>query len=62
MELVIAACEEAEIHCILVDPRPAFDGRQGLITWDGIHPTWQGSRLLAELTYQAFVDHGISLD
>ena len=62
MDLIIDACENSEMNCILVDPREAFSARNDLVSWDGIHPTWQGSRLLAEMLNEAFLANDIEID
>jgi len=51
-------CEKASIECIMIDPREVFKDRW-LVTYDGIHPTRKGSRLLAEMIWETFKDHGI---
>lgn len=38
---------------VFVDPRPAFLGKTGLVMLDGVHPTSAGSRIIAELMWDA---------
>jgi len=45
-------CSDQE-NCSLVDTREIFQGRDDLLEWDGIHPTWQGANLLAEMVTRA---------
>ena len=62
-EKTLEVCEDDDhIRCIVVDPRDAFNGRSGLISWDGIHPSSSGSRLLAELIWESMVANDIEQD
>jgi lysophospholipase L1-like esterase len=47
-------CDEAEVHCVIVDPRHAFWGHPEYIRWDGIHPTKEGAKVLAQLIWDAY--------
>lgn len=48
-----------EVKIIYVDPREAFLGHPEYIKWDGIHPTEEGSKVLADLFWDAMVENGI---
>jgi hypothetical protein len=49
--LVKAVCDEAPIPCTFVDSRPLFEGHPEYIGPDGIHPTTEGSDVLASLIW-----------
>ena len=56
-------CEsQTEARCYFVDMRPAFDTNgdgspeEGMIGLDGIHPTVEGSKLLASEIWQVMQD------
>lgn len=41
------------LRLVFVDPRPAFLGKTGLVQLDGIHPSSAGSKIIAELMWDA---------
>ncbi len=59
-EQIQGACELSSFEgCYIVDSRNAFNSGTGFITWDGIHPTLKGSRVLAELIWETMVENNI---
>jgi lysophospholipase L1-like esterase len=58
-------CENAtSIHCSFIDLRPSFEGNAGYLMVDGIHPSAQGSEVIANLIWdkmQFNCEHGIPL-
>ncbi len=46
-------CAQSPVPCRLVDPRSTFRNRNDLFEWDGVHPNWNGSTLMADLLWQA---------
>ena len=62
-QMIQSRCEsETSITCIFVDPVDAFSGQAGLILSDGIHPTKEGSKVLASLIWEAIQKHEVPLD
>jgi len=55
-DLLQDICEQSLIPCRLVDPRQTFKNRHDLFDWDGVHPNWNGSTLMAELIWESLVD------
>ncbi len=53
-------CESNEkLNCHFVDPRPEFAGKTGLIIVDGIHPSDEGSKILADLIWKKMQEEDI---
>lgn len=50
-------CENHALECVYIDPRAWYMDKD-LIKADGIHPTDNGSSILADLLYNAMVDGG----
>jgi hypothetical protein len=51
------ACNNSTANAVFIDPRDAFAGHEGsYIISDGIHPTLEGSRVLADLIWEE-IDH-----
>lgn len=46
-------CESSVVPCVLADPRKAFDGRRDLLEWDGVHPNWKGTEIMADLIFES---------
>lgn len=45
-------CNSSWVDCTFVDPRNAFAGQENAyIMFDGLHPTYEGSRVLADLLW-----------
>ena len=53
------ACADAPVDCHFVDIRDAFEGHPEYIL-DGVHPTDEGSAVIAELVWETMVTHCIA--
>jgi lysophospholipase L1-like esterase len=58
--LVQAVCEAAPVECHFVDLRPAFEGHPEYITFDGVHPSEEGSVVIADLVWGTMVEHCVA--
>ncbi len=54
--------DQQKPKCFFIDTRPAFEGKQATaITWeDGIHPTAEGSQIIADLVWGVMQDKCIA--
>ena len=59
--LLADACYFSPVPCILVDPRQTFKDRSDLLEWDGIHPNWNGTDVMAKLIWSAVQANKIDL-
>lgn len=50
-DLIIQACSQASIDCRIADPRKEFEGKDHYLEWDGVHPNWNGAKVMAELIW-----------
>jgi lysophospholipase L1-like esterase len=44
-------CDTSNVPCILVDPREKFKNTGGLLEWDGTHPNYEGTKILADMIF-----------
>ncbi|MEQ9362595.1 MAG: hypothetical protein RIF32_00040 [Leptospirales bacterium] len=52
-------CEDAPADCTFVDLTRVFRGESGTVSFDNIHPTTKGSRILGDTVWAAMVAAGI---
>lgn len=55
-------CKNAGLNCYSVDPTEAFEGHPEYLQWDNIHPTNEGSRVLADMIWDVMVQNQIEQD
>lgn len=51
-----------DMRYVFVDPRPYISRNSGYISIDGIHPTSNGSKVIANLMWEAMVDNCVEQD
>lgn len=44
-------CSNSIVPCALVDPREKFKTTKGLLEWDGTHPNYEGTKVLADMIF-----------
>ncbi|MBF0440993.1 MAG: SGNH/GDSL hydrolase family protein [Oligoflexales bacterium] len=49
--LLEVACSESTVPCMVVDPRQTFKNKSDLLEWDGVHPNWNGTAVMAKLIW-----------
>lgn len=49
--LLSDACYRSPVPCLLVDPRNTFKDHSDLLEWDGVHPNWNGTDVMAKLIW-----------
>ncbi len=58
--LLAVACGSSAVPCLLVDPRQTIKNGANLLEWDGVHPNWNGTAVLAQLVWDEMQAHGVT--
>jgi len=56
---VEVACASSAVPCLLVDPRQAIKNGANLLEWDGVHPNWNGTAVIAQLIWDEMKANGV---
>ena len=58
--LLQVACSISAVPCIVADPRQTFKNASNLVEWDGVHPNWNGTAVMARLIWDEMLKNGIA--